>query len=512
MWMKSYNRLPYLVENHTWRGWQPLERERSPMGGTGQELNYSLRGRGCREDSPSPSLSPIPRDASYGMPMEGIVNTEEENGTLSTLGPDTSRSDTSETGQSDQKQMEEQEERAEVEEESREVDMGGEEHMEDSTQADEQQERALEDESVQADGEKDDKQRQEPLTDLVRQERAETGRAAILKEGECYETKLNEGMTADPVLWWKGHQVWALEQGTKGGVCGGSVEGMAKGSGGEWGRCTKEPWIVIGELMSRKFSATVTMRKTTLLMTVMNHPFDEHQSQQRTTRGILKCVVDFYRQLLTEEDQWTSEAKVEAPEQEVWRHVRDHLDLESTLEEDIEPEEVERAIAELPRLKARGWTTCLWKDFQIFYVILLTVAYNEALKFGVLPRGFADVFIILLYKKGAKDDVCNWHPISILNAMYKILAKVVATGLKEVLLQIVDTTQTGFVAGQQILSTVTLVQQILEKAQCTGCAQAFVSIDLEKGYGRIRWKFLLQGMARRGIGGIYRGWVRTLLT
>ncbi|GBG66832.1 hypothetical protein CBR_g70710 [Chara braunii] len=190
-----------------------------------------------------------PNSGDYGMPLEGIVSTEEENGTSSTSGSEVSESDTLETGQSDQQQMEEQEERVE-EEESREVDMGGEEQMEDSTQAEELQEAALEDES--------------------------------------------------------------------------------------------------------SFFVTVTMRKMAPLMTVMDHPLDEHQSQQRTTRGILKYVVDFYSQLGTEEEQWTSEAMAKAPEQEVWRHFRNCLDLESKckLEEDIEPEEVERAIAELPRLKA----------------------------------------------------------------------------------------------------------------------------------------------------------------
>ncbi|GBG84058.1 hypothetical protein CBR_g37933 [Chara braunii] len=54
-------------------------------------------------------------------------------------------------------------------------------------------------------------------------------------------------------------------------------------------------------------------------------------------------------------------------------------------------------------------------------------------------------------------------------------------------------------------------ERILGEEQCTGSAVAFTSIDLEKAYDQVRWEFLLQGMARRGIGGIFCGWVRSML-
>ncbi|GBG85444.1 hypothetical protein CBR_g40086 [Chara braunii] len=214
----------------------------------------------------------------------------------------------------------------------------------------------------------------------------------------------------------------------------------------KWGRRTKETWISVGERMSREFFGTVGARKVMQAMTVMDHPFDSQKERQRTTRGILMYATDFCSQLLTEEEQWTSADMAREPDQQIWKHIQRRLNLKSIckLEEDIQPQEVERAIVDLPRLKVAG-------------------------------------------------------------------LDVLATHLKEILPYIIDHTQTGFVAGWQILSNVLQAQQILEEEQCTGQAMAFVSIDLEKAYDRVRWEFLLQGMACWGIGGIFCGWVRSLL-
>ncbi|GBG87380.1 hypothetical protein CBR_g45437 [Chara braunii] len=209
-------------------------------------------------------------------------------------------------------------------------------------------------------------------------------------------------------------------------------------------------------------------RKMAPLMTAMDPPFDDNQPTQRTTRGILKCIRDFYYLLLTEEEDWTPEDIAKEPEQAVWRHIRSGLDLASTcgLEKDVKTEEVERVVADLPCLKAPdldGMPVEVYKEFHNFFVILLTTAYNEVRKHGSFPQSFAEAYVVLLYKKGAKEDVRNWRLISILTALCKILAKVMATCVKEVLPHLIDCTQTGFVSGCQIPSYVILAQQILEE-------------------------------------------------
>ncbi|GBG92953.1 hypothetical protein CBR_g57923 [Chara braunii] len=200
------------------------------------------------------------------------------------------------------------------------------------------------------------------------------------------------------------------------------------------------------------------------------NPNITRQARQETTLGILDCVTDFYADLFTEEEGWTVEQMATAPQEHIWRHVPLGLTEEQAqpLEMDITLEEVLRAIGELPRLKAPGVDGVpieMYKAHNHFFGPLLTWAFNEALHAGHLPEGFADAFVVLIYKKGAREDVRNWRPISILNAPYKILAKVQSNRLNEVLPRIINPAQAGFVPGRQIVSNITLARQGLQLRQ-----------------------------------------------
>ncbi|GBG91438.1 hypothetical protein CBR_g52393 [Chara braunii] len=284
-----------------------------------------------------------------------------------------------------------------------------------------------------------------------------------------------------------------------------------------WGRRSKVGWTVVGEKMSRRFFRELGKKQGIALMTAMDAPFDLRQARQETTLGILDCVTGFYADLFTEEEEWTVEQMATTPLEHIWRHVPPGLTKEQAqpLERDITLEEVLRAIGELPRLKAPGVDRVpieMYKAQSHFFGPLLMRAFNDALHAGHLPEGFADAFVVLIYKKGAREDVRNWRPISILNAPYKILAKVLSNRLNEVLPCIINPTQAGFVPGRQIVSNIMLARQILRHQELCDQPLAFVTIDLEKAYDRVRWEFLFQSLHRRGIGETFCNWTRLLLT
>jgi len=61
-----------------------------------------------------------------------------------------------------------------------------------------------------------------------------------------------------------------------------------------------------------------------------------------------------------------------------------------------------------------------------------------------------EALICLLFKKGERDDINNWRPISLLNVDYKILAAVENWGLKWRAAPIVGKFQHGFLPGRSI--------------------------------------------------------------
>ena len=60
-----------------------------------------------------------------------------------------------------------------------------------------------------------------------------------------------------------------------------------------------------------------------------------------------------------------------------------------------------------------------------------------ALRSGSLPRSHYLAGIILLYKKGLREELKNWRPISLLNIDYKIISKAIAERVKKILLQVI---------------------------------------------------------------------------
>ena len=51
--------------------------------------------------------------------------------------------------------------------------------------------------------------------------------------------------------------------------------------------------------------------------------------------------------------------------------------------------------------------------------------------------------ITLLYKKGMRENITNWRPISLLNSDYKIITKALAMRLRNVMHEIINENQGG---------------------------------------------------------------------
>lgn len=59
--------------------------------------------------------------------------------------------------------------------------------------------------------------------------------------------------------------------------------------------------------------------------------------------------------------------------------------------------------------------------------------YREHLKEGHLVAGMEEDLITLLYKKGERQDLRNWHPIMLLHLDYKLMDKILAECFKSVI-------------------------------------------------------------------------------
>lgn len=109
-----------------------------------------------------------------------------------------------------------------------------------------------------------------------------------------------------------------------------------------------------------------------------------------------------------------------------------------------------------------------------------------------------NTIIALIPKKSKYSSFGDYRPISLCNAIYKIIAKVLANRLKLLLGKIILIEQNGFVSGREITDSILLVLEVVHTLSTSKQARIIIKLDVTKAYDRMRWPFLMEVMKRMG--------------
>ena len=98
------------------------------------------------------------------------------------------------------------------------------------------------------------------------------------------------------------------------------------------------------------------------------------------------------------------------------------------LDSPLSIEELDRSLKKVNMKSAPGIDgysyRFITKFWELFRVPLFNCA-SECLGNGKLPASFATAQIKLIPKKGSRDDIRNWRPISLLSNFYKIISRLI---------------------------------------------------------------------------------------
>ena len=160
----------------------------------------------------------------------------------------------------------------------------------------------------------------------------------------------------------------------------------------------------------------------------------------------------------------------------------------------ITPDECAAVLENFQNNKSPGNDGIPVEFYKKFWSLIsepFTKCVNECFETGEMSRSQKQAVITL--KKG-KDRLLleNWRPISLVNVDAKIMSKVIATRIKNVLPNIIHHNQTGYVKDRYIGETVRSVFDVMDLTLKENVPCLLIFIDFQKAFDSLECTFTFE--------------------
>lgn len=99
-----------------------------------------------------------------------------------------------------------------------------------------------------------------------------------------------------------------------------------------------------------------------------------------------------------------------------------------------------------------------------------------------------------------------------MGSLYKLISKVLAKRMSNVMGEVIGENQNAFVEGRQILDAVMVVNEVVDDLVGQKKEGIICKINMEKAYDRVCWDFVLYMMEWMGFGNRWRKWMKICMS
>ncbi|CAI5951129.1 unnamed protein product [Closterium sp. NIES-65] len=260
---------------------------------------------------------------------------------------------------------------------------------------------------------------------------------------------------------------------------------------------------VMGEVASTHLSAKIKARKGRTQITELN----AGGRLLNDKSAILGAASQYYKELFGRDRKHAESAWSPAPGRSLSQRSAEAVCMAWS------EEEVENAFRSMAKDKAPGKDGLPKELFEVHCDIMgkhfMQLVQNFAAT-ATLQTSTKEAVTILLHKKGGRDQLENYRPITLLSFTYKVIARVVADRMKKVMHEVISPEQFGFLPGRKLLDAVGLVADVIEAARNKDHDWYLLLVDFRKAFDSVSRDFLFTVLERMGFPSLFVDWVRGL--
>ncbi|CAI5471893.1 unnamed protein product [Closterium sp. Yama58-4] len=260
---------------------------------------------------------------------------------------------------------------------------------------------------------------------------------------------------------------------------------------------------VMGEVASPHLSAKIKSRKGRTQITELN----ADGKLVNDNEAILRAASQYYKELFGGDRQQAVSAWSPAPGRSLSQKSAEAVCAAWS------EEEVKAAFRSMAKDKAPRKDGLPKELFEFHWDILgkhFMKLVDSFAATATLPTSTKDAVTILLHKKGGRDQLENYRPITLLSFTYKVIARVVADRMKRVLHEVISPEQYGFLPGRRLSDAVGLVADVIKATKNKDRDWYLLLVDFRKAFDSVSRNFLFTVLERMGFPSRLVDWVRGL--
>ena len=116
----------------------------------------------------------------------------------------------------------------------------------------------------------------------------------------------------------------------------------------------------------------------------------------------------------------------------------------------------------------------------------------------------------LIFKKGERNLLKNYRPLSLTNTDYKIIAFILARRLQKIIDKLISKHQSAYIKGRNISENARLILDIFDFCDTNSTDGLLLLLDFEKAFDSVEWNFLFKTLEKFNFGPNFISWIKII--